>query len=212
MLTVGEAIQQRRSIRKFKSDPIRKDVVRQLLEAARLAPSGSNRQPWRFLVVTDADERRALRDICMGQAFVDEAPLVFVCCLDLQAYDQSARRARAQEFEAFGVLETLSGEVRDPEYRSRMLAQPDPDRDTALRSGMPNLYIAIEHMVLTATALGLGSCWVGAIRDVKEIGSFFGLPENIVPVVVLPVGYPAIVPPQRPRLPLNEILLRPVDW
>ncbi len=211
MLTVGEAIRQRRSIRKFKSDPVSKDVVCQLLEAARLAPSGSNRQPWRFLVVTDPDERRKLRDICLGQAFVEEAPVVFVCCVDLHAYSQSARRARAQEFEAFGVLETLSGEVRTPEYRARTLAQPDPDRDTALRSAMPNLYIAVEHMALTATALGLGSCWVGAIRDVKEIISYFGLPDNIVPIVVLPVGYPAVVPPPRPRLAMNDILLRAID-
>lgn len=211
MLTVEEAIRQRRSIRKFKSDPVPKDVIDQLLEAARLSPSGSNRQPWRFLVVTDAEERRALRDICMGQAFIEEAPVVFVCCVDLGAYDQSARRARAQEFEAFGVLETLSGEVRDPGYRARMLDQPDPDRDTALRSGMPNVYIAVEHIVLTATALGLGSCWVGAIRDVEEINNFFGLSDNIAPVAVLPVGYPAIVPTERPRLPLKEILLRPVE-
>ena len=70
MLSVQEAIHQRRSIRNFKPDPVPKEVIRQLLEAARLAPSGSNRQPWRFLVTTDPEERKRLKEICVGQAFI----------------------------------------------------------------------------------------------------------------------------------------------
>jgi nitroreductase len=132
MLTVEEAIKRRRSIRKFKPDSLPEDAINQLLEAARLAPSGSNRQPWRFLVVTDAEERRQLREICRGQAFIEEAPLVFVCCADLTAYSQASRRAREQEFVDFGVVETLSGRGADPEYRERTLQQPDMDRDTAI--------------------------------------------------------------------------------
>ena len=55
MLTVGEAIRQRRSIRSFRPDPIPEEHISEMLEAARLAPSGGNSQPWRFLVVTDTD-------------------------------------------------------------------------------------------------------------------------------------------------------------
>ena len=211
MLSVWEAIQQRRSIRKFKPDPLPEGAVEQLLEAARLAPSGSNRQPWRFLVATDVEERRQLKDICMGQAFLEEAPVVFVCFVDIESYSQASRRVRAQEFVDYGVLETLSGEVRDPEYRARMANQPDSDRETVLRSAVPNTYIAVQHIVLMATALGLGSCWVGAIRDVAQINRLFGLSDDIVPVAVLPVGYPATVPGQRPRLAPQEILLRPIE-
>ena len=211
MLSVWDAIQQRRSIRKFKPDPLPEGTIAQLLEAARLAPSGSNRQPWRFLVATDAEEKRQLREICMGQAFVEEAPVVFVCCADLKAYSQASRKARSQEFEDYGVLQTLSGEVREPAYRARQVSQPDSDRETTLRSAVPNVYIAVEHIVLMASALGLGSCWIGAITDVRDISRLFGLPEHIVPVVVLPVGYAAVAPGQRPRLKMDEILLRPAD-
>ena len=52
MLTVSEAIRERRSIRSFRSDPVPDEVIHQMLEAARLAPSGSNRQPWRFIVLS----------------------------------------------------------------------------------------------------------------------------------------------------------------
>ena len=72
-----------------------------------------------------------------------------------------------------------------------------------------NTYIAIEHLVLTATALGLGSCWVGAV-DQGEVRNFFNLPENVIIVALVPVGYPTKVPPLRPRVAMDEILLRPV--
>ena len=210
MLSVIGAIKQRRSIRKFLEDPVPQEVVLQLLEAARLAPSGSNRQPWRFLVAVHPEERRLLRGICLGQAFIEEAPVVFVCCADLTAYSQTSRRAQMQEFEASGVIESLSGRIKDPAYREQVLSQPDEDRETVLKAAVANVYIAVEHMVLTATALGLGSCWVGALGDKGHINQLFDLPEHVVPVAVLPVGYPAVVPPPRPRLALDRILLRPL--
>jgi len=107
MLTVSEAIRQRRSIRSFRSDPVPDDMVHEILEAARLAPSASNRQPWRFIVVTDGKEKARLRKICLDQAFIEEAPVVLVCCTDLTAYSQSSRKKRAQEFIDYGVTETL---------------------------------------------------------------------------------------------------------
>ena len=60
-----------------------------------------------------------------------------------------------------------------------------------------------------ATALGLGSCWVGAVMDQEAIKSLLGIAEDIRIVAVVPVGYPKSVPPPRPRLSLEEILLRP---
>jgi len=211
MLTVSEAIRQRRSIRSFRSDPVPEEVIHQMLEAARLAPSGSNRQPWRFIIVTDAAEKAGLRQICLDQAFIEQAPLVFVCCADLTAYSQAMRKKRYQEFIDHGVMETLSGRFADPGYRASLLAEPEPELRTFLAAAVANTYIAIEHMVLTAIALGLGTCWVGALGDYEgEIEAFFGLPDTTVVVAVLPVGYPTMVPPPRPRVSLSEVLLRPL--
>jgi nitroreductase len=210
MLTVSEAINRRRSIRSFRSDPLPDAAILEILEAARLAPSGSNRQPWRFIVVTDGDEKTRLRKICFDQAFIEEAPVVFVCCVDLTAYARASREKRSQEFIDFGVTETLSGYFADPAIRELFLNEPDSDLNVHFMSAMANTYIAIEHMVLTATALGLGSCWVGAIGSVEEMKALFHLPADTFVVAVLPVGHPAKLPPPRPRISLNSILLRPL--
>jgi nitroreductase len=211
MLTVQEAIRQRRSIRSFTDKPVPDDIIRELLEAARLAPSASNRQPWRFIVVTDPKERARLRQICWDQAFIEQAPVVFVCCADLTAYAQPSRLKRSQEFMDYGVTETLSGRFADPEFRAALLKLPDPDLGIFVAAAVANVYIAVEHMVLTATALGLGSCWVGALGDEGEINAMFGLPKTTIVVAVLPVGYPAVTPPPRPRISLSEMLLRPLE-
>ena len=210
MLTVTQAIRQRRSIRRFKPDLMPDDAILEILEAARLAPSSSNRQPWRFIVVTDKDEKTRLRKICFDQAFIEEAPVVFVCCVDLTAYSKASREKRSQEFIDYGVTETLSGYFADPAFRELFLNEPDSDLNVHFTSAMANTYIAVEHMALTATALGLGSCWVGVLGEGGELTEMFGLQPTTLPVAVLPVGYPAQDPPPRPRIPLSEILLRPL--
>jgi nitroreductase len=78
MLTLKEAIEQRRSIRKYKPDPVPEECISALLDAARLAPSGCNAQPWRFKVVTDRETRLKLAQAAYKQSFIASAPLVFV--------------------------------------------------------------------------------------------------------------------------------------
>lgn len=206
MLSVAQAIQRRRSIRSFRPDPIPQEMVLQMLEAARLAPSASNMQPWRFVVVTDAAEKKRLRQICLDQAFIEQAPVVFVACTDLSAYSREASRRRYQEFIDAGV--ELAGRFADSRFRRFIDSMPEPDPLAVVAPATANTYIAIEHLVLMATALGLGSCWVGAIMDQGAIKALMGLPENVIVVALVAVGYPRSVPPPRPRLSLEEILFR----
>lgn len=79
-MSTWEAVQRRRSIRKYKPDPIAADSWHRITEAGRLAPSASNRQPCRFLVVRDREKRRQLAEAARGQSFIAEAPLVMVAC------------------------------------------------------------------------------------------------------------------------------------
>lgn len=210
MLTVCEAIKGRRSIRKFAPDDVSEAMVEQMLEAARLAPSASNRQPWRFMVVRDRTIRQQIRHICLDQQFIEEAPVVIICFGDLERYSDTARKKRRQEFVDSGVATTLSGRFADPEFIAYRDSLPVSPREQLITPVVANTYIAIEHLVLMAEMLGLGTCWVGGFNDPAEINRFFGLADTLIPVAVIPVGYPAgKIPPPRPRLALEEILVKP---
>jgi len=82
IMNVSEAIRQRYSVRAYQNRPVEKDKLMRVLEAARLAPSASNRQEWRFVVVQDFDKRQKLAAIAMGQKFVGEAPVVIAACAE----------------------------------------------------------------------------------------------------------------------------------
>jgi nitroreductase len=75
-----ECIRKRRSVRKYKSDPIPAAVLREMLEVLRVAPSAANRQPWKFLVVQDEAKRKEMVEVCGGQKFLAEAPVVIIGC------------------------------------------------------------------------------------------------------------------------------------
>jgi nitroreductase len=79
-MDVFEAISQRRSIRTYKNTQIEEKKLRKVLEAARLAPSASNRQEWKFIVVRDPTKRAELVGMTYGQQWVGEAPAIIVAC------------------------------------------------------------------------------------------------------------------------------------
>lgn len=79
-MSVLEAIQKRQSIRKYKKEPIPENILRRVLEAARLAPSGKNLQPWKFILVRDEALKKKLAIASAGQFFIAKAPVVIVAC------------------------------------------------------------------------------------------------------------------------------------
>ncbi len=79
-MNVNEAIRMRKSVRRYRSTDVEEEKLTEILEAARLAPSASNRQEWRFIVVRDAMTRRQLANAANQQAFVADAPVVIACC------------------------------------------------------------------------------------------------------------------------------------
>ncbi len=81
-MDVYEAISSRKSVRAFQDREVSEDSISRLLEAARLAPSASNRQEWRFIVVRNPATRQQLSKAAMGQEFVGEASVVIVCCAE----------------------------------------------------------------------------------------------------------------------------------
>ena len=85
-MDVMEAIRKRRSIRSYQDRPVEEEKLRAVLEAGRLAPSASNRQEWRYVVVRDPGMRAKLAEAAGGQKFVGEAPVVLVACAKTDAH------------------------------------------------------------------------------------------------------------------------------
>jgi nitroreductase len=198
-MDVFEAIETRRSIRRYRDQPVPQDVLDKIMEAARLAPSSSNVQSWKFKVVTDAATRRELRDIASGQKFVEQAPVVIVCCLDMEAFKERGKRS----------LELMTrGKVRpnlEMILRSvRASRNTEYDEERVVINGTMNVAIAVQNMVLAAEALGLGTCWVRAF-SAPAVERLLNVPQGLR--VLLPLGYPDESPPPRPRKSMDEILM-----
>ena len=161
-MDVFEAIRTRRSIRKYSPEPIPSEKLDMILEAARLAPSAGNRQPWRFIVVQNADRKKKVAQIADNQTFLSDASAIVV-------------------------------------------ATGDPDAST--RWHEKDSMIALEHMVLAATALGYGTCWIGAF-DEDAVKRLLKIPVKMKVVALLPIGIPAETSAPRSRKELSEIFFK----
>ncbi len=179
-----EAIKTRKSIRKYKSTPVDDKTLELVLEAARWAPSWSNTQCWRFIVVRDSDLKNKLADTLVG---VSDKP------------NRATEAMRNAPVAIVGCAET-----RKSGYSVREPKRPVTDKgdwymfDTAL---------AMQNLVLAAHALGLGTVFIGAFDAIK-VAEILGVPEGYVVVAMTPLGYPDEEPNPRPRKELAEIVFR----
>lgn len=205
VLDVKTAMLERHSIRKYKSDPVPDDMLQELLEAARLAPSGTNHQPWRFIVVKNQEVKDKIQAAAFNQKFLSEVPVLLVCCADLSTYATNTRK-RIQELIDSGVfgLEAFN-------------SYPDIDKPiepSALKLFIPhamlNVAIAVEHIALRAVSLGLGTCWVQLMKA-KQIAQILELPDNLVITALMPVGFPNQSPGLRPRVRVQDIVYKVVE-
>jgi nitroreductase len=85
-MDVFEAIERRQSIRRYRKDPVPEKDLERIMDSARRAPSGSNLQPWRFIIVREEATRQALRQIAKYNQWVEEAPVVIAALGKLDFY------------------------------------------------------------------------------------------------------------------------------
>lgn len=200
-----KVIQSRRSIRKFKSNEVPDAVIRELLDAARLAPSGSNLQATRFVVIKSPAERMKLKE-CTPLPFVAHAPVIIACCIDREAMGNTLVRYRElMEAQAF-----VGTPLDDPTLMEAAAKRRSSMDQATIKAYLTlNAAIAIEHIVLRAVDLGLGSCWI-MMFDSAKTKSMLELDDRYDVVALLPVGYPDQSPAARPRLPLEDLILKEV--
>lgn len=178
---VLDAIRRRRSVRSYAGTPVEQEKLDLVLEAARLAPSACNRQPWHFIVVRDPSLISELaRCVPAGtdiNRWMEGAPVVIVACAAPHLIVHKAARL-------FG-------------------------RDNHLL----DMGIALEHMVLTAAELDIGTCWIGWFSE-KKVKKLLAVPPSTKVTALLVMGYAdtpsapdalGAIPP-RPRRNTAEIV------
>lgn len=200
-----KVIQDRRSIRDFTAEPVSDQDLDMILEAARLAPSGENAQPWRFIVVKEVAVRNMLGALAgggSGRRFTAEFVTKKMQERFANLQDEEKKKAAFQKL--------TSGQV------SAFLATAPVNLVVCGKKDVWDLpydtSAAIENMLLMITALGLGACWVIApcidIRDEERIKELLGVPEDLKVVSILSIGHPTRPHRPRPRLPINELVFR----
>jgi nitroreductase len=164
-MDIFEVIHKRYSVRAYKRDPVEESKLQQVLEAARLAPTASNRQPFKFIVIHTSGRETELSRIYRSSWFV-QAPLIICgCAIPSEAWTRMDRKNYC-----------------------------DVD-----------LTIAMDHLILAATEVGLGTCWIAAF-DPAVARQVLRLPSSVEPVAFTPLGYPDDQPDQKERKPLTEIV------
>ncbi len=195
-MDLHQFLRSRRSIRRFKPDPVPDSVIENILTTATFAPSAHNRQPWRFCVVTDVSVKQKLAD-AMAIEFKHDLEQDQLPPTEIQ---KRTKRSR-ERITAAPVLVILCLDM------SEMDVYSDKKRKQAeFRMAMQSVANAGMQLMLAAHAEGLGSVWVCSPLFVQEtIQSVLNLPKTWEPQAMFFVGYPDVIPDVRERKMLDEI-------
>jgi nitroreductase len=180
-------VTRQRACRSFSTDAVDDDAIERLLTAATFAPSAENKQPWEFVVVRDDATRAAIGD------------------LSRRAWEAGGRafsEGRLPPEMLADVDRGATGGVASAPVNIVVCA----DVQRGLEATIPSsIFPAVQNLLLTATALGLGSALTTITTSFRsEMQALLGLPEHVWPIALVPIGHPAraLGPPR--RAPFNE--------
>lgn len=174
-----ETIMNHRSIRQFTDQELSKEQIETIVKAAQMASTSSYVMAYTIIGVTDPEKKRQLGEIS-GQSYVEGNAHLFVFCADLRRiYEQSNKD------------ETVLTSLQSTE--SFIVATVDAS-------------LAAQNAVIATESLGLGICFLGSLRnDIHKTSEILNLPEYVMPLYGVAVGYPAHKPEQKPRFPLEMV-------
>lgn len=167
-----DLVKTRYSVRNYLNKPVEREKLEQILEAARLAPSAVNYQPWVFYVLRSGSEKYEKIGASYHREWFKQAPVYIVACAD-----------------------------KNQSWKRKADGKDHADIDVS---------IAIDHMTLQIVELGLGTCWVCNF-DTDKCREAVDMPDNLEPVALLPIGYPAdndaFEVKEKLRKPLTDIAI-----
>ncbi len=196
-----QAMFTQRAIRYWQEKPVPRELLERVVAAAAKAPSGSNTQPWIFVVVDDLEQRAAIGAALRG-IFEATEPLQQLIASGEKSDDKTERLMLKGARAFFTQLEKAPAMIIPCLYR---LTSPTQDPSTLLAGS--SIYLAVQNLMLAARALGLGTVMttVQMMLD-ANLRSILSIPEDAHPVALIPIGYPDANFGPTTRKPLDEIL------
>jgi len=180
-MNLYDLMMKRRSVRVFEDQKIPESTIEQLLDVANHAPSGGNIQPLSIILLQSLEGRKKLAELAGDQPWVKNAPLSMIFCLDFYRIKKWAEICQT-DFRGEKALNHF------------LIAYAD-------------LMVAAQNVVILAESFGLGSVYIGSIQhEIDETRKFFGIPEYVLPMMVLSIGYPKSIPQSIPKLKKEVIV------
>jgi nitroreductase len=174
-------------VRRFREDPVDADIIERILEAATRAPSARNKQPWRFVVVSDKVRRTALRD-----AF--------------RAAYASVRPKGATDSAMHRSVDHLAQHMDRAPVIIAVCADPAAARTSDVAARYGSLFPAVQNLCLAARAAGLGTVITTVVRrEDAALRTAMAIPDDIEIVALVPVGWPEGGFPATSRRPVREV-------
>jgi nitroreductase len=178
--SIIDTMLERKSIRHFEDRMVQRDLIEQIVRAGQRAPTGGNMQLYSFVLISDPEKKKQISQAIGSQKCMQEAPVWIMVCVDWHRHIKFLKHLG---------IETNWRPVEK------------------LWRGIICAILAAENMVLAAEAFGLGSVFVGDPRSATvRIARILKMPDDVLPVVLLCIGYPAEDPPKRPRWPVEAVL------
>jgi nitroreductase len=180
MNNVIDLLKAHRSIRKYQDRQVDQKVIEELIRAGQCAATSSFIQACSVIQVNDATTRQEISHLAADQKYVIEAPVFLVFCADMQRHKLACDMHQAEMLSGF-TEQFLTASV-----------------DCALFA---------QNLLVAAESIGLGGCYIGAIRNnIARVDELLNLPDKVYPVFGMCLGYPAQDPETKPRLPVEVIL------
>lgn len=178
--TTIELIHKHASVRSYRNDPVDKALIEEIVVAGQRASTSSNMQCYSVVAIVDPEKRARLAELCGNQKQIVQAPVFLAWCADLSRLERVCER--------------------------RGYRQVSENTESFLVSAV-DAALAMQNAALAAESLGLGMCYIGAIRNHPlEVIELLKLPELVFPISGMTLGWPAVDPKLRPRLPLDAVL------
>ena len=191
-MELHEAMYSLRAMRRLKTDPVPEELIWKVLDAAIRAPSGGNRQPWNFIIVTDAEKKRKI-----GEWYLDGWNAVYGAAQGaMEAEGDQARTLRSADHLANHLAEAPVFII--PTVRASGVAAV---------SGMgSSIFPAVQNLMLAARAEGLGTTLTTLHKTHEaEVKELLGVPEGVETMCLIPMGWPKGKFGQGPRLPVEKV-------